>query len=107
LKLQSHIHSRASVRERSLATADQVTSLTGAVACLPGPVGEVGAIGQGVGVLGAGDPLAEGQQRGELVAGGGRIPSHAGPGSEVGAIGQGVGVLGAEFVLAGVQDLLS
>jgi hypothetical protein len=33
---------------------------------LPGPVGEVGAGGQGFGVLGAGDPLAGRQQRSRL-----------------------------------------
>ena len=44
------------------------------VSRLPGPVGEVGAGGQGVRVLGAQDPLADGQQRGVLVAGPGRIP---------------------------------
>ena len=32
--------------------------------------------GQGVGVLGAQDPLADGQQGGELVAGPSRIPAH-------------------------------
>ena len=67
----------------------------GRIPRLPGPGGEVGAGGQGVGVLGAGDPLADGQQRGVLVAGPGRIPRLPGPGGEVGAGGQGVGVLGA------------
>ena len=36
--------------------------------CLPGPVGEFVAGSQGARVLGALDPLADGQQRGELVA---------------------------------------
>ena len=47
---------------------------SGAIFCLPGPVGEVGTGGQGVRVLGAQDPLADGQQRGVLVAGGGAEP---------------------------------
>lgn len=38
------------------------------------PVGEVGAGGQGVRVLGAGHPLTHPKQRGVLVAGPGRIP---------------------------------
>ena len=56
--------------------------------------GEVAAGGQGVRVLGAGDPLADGQQRGELVPGPGRIPRRPGPAGEVAAGGQGVRVLG-------------
>jgi hypothetical protein len=35
--------------------------------CAPGPAGEVGAGGQGVGVFQAEDPLEERQQRGQLV----------------------------------------
>jgi hypothetical protein len=64
----------------------------------------VGAGGQGVRVPGAGDPLHEGQQRGELVAGPGRIPRLPRPGGEVGAGGQGVGVLGARDPLAEGQQ---
>ena len=45
-----------------------------AAVCLPGPVGEAAPGGQGVRVLGAQHPLTDGQQRGELVAGPGRIP---------------------------------
>ena len=41
------------------------------------------------------DPLLHGQQRGELVAGRGRVARLAGPAGEVGAGDQGVGVLGA------------
>ena len=40
-------------------------------------------VGQGVPVLGAQHPLADGQQRGELVAGPGRIPRLAGLAGEV------------------------
>ena len=60
--------------------------------------------GQGVGVLGAQDPLADGQQGGVLVAGPGRIPRLPGPVGEVGAGGQGVGVLGAQDPLADGQQ---
>jgi hypothetical protein len=61
---------------------------------LLGPAGKVAAGGQGTGVLGAGDPLDDRQQRGELVAGRDRIPRLPGPAGEVGAGGQGVAVLG-------------
>src|SRR6516162_8955697 len=71
---------------------------------LIGPAGEAGAGGQGVGVLGAQDPLADRQQGGELVAGPGRIPRRPGPGGEVGAGGQGLGVLGAQDPLADGQQ---
>ena len=71
---------------------------------LPGPVGEVVAGGQGVGVLGAQDPFVDGQQGGELVAGPGRIPGLPGPVGEVGAGGQGVGVLGAQDPFADGQQ---
>ena len=40
-------------------------------------------VSEGVGVLGAEDPLEDGQQRGELVAGRGRIPRLPGPAGEV------------------------
>jgi hypothetical protein len=58
-------------------------------------------------VLGAQDPLADGQQGGELVAGPGRIPCPPGPGGKVMAGGQGVGVLGAVCVACheSVRDL--
>ena len=59
--------------------------------------------GQGVGVLGAQDPLADGQQGGELVAGPGRIPRLPGPVGEVVAGGQGVGVLGAVGITVRVR----
>ena len=49
---------------------------------------------QGVRVLGAQHPLADGQQRGELVAGPGRIPRLPGPVGQVAAGGQGARVLG-------------
>ena len=52
--------------------------------------------GQGVRVLRAEDPLVHGQQRGELVAGGGRVPRLPGPVGEVVPGGQGVRVLRAE-----------
>ena len=48
-----------------------------------------------VGVLGALDPLEDGQQGGELVAGPGRVPRLPGPVGEIVAGGQGVRVLGA------------
>ena len=55
----------------------------GRVPRLPGPVGEVGASAQGARVLGAEDPLDDGQQRGELVPGPGRVPRLPGPAGEV------------------------
>ena len=70
---------------------------------LPGPVGEFGAGGQGAGVLGTQDPLADRQQGGELVAGVGGIPRRPGPGGEAGAGGQSVPVLGAVYVIFGVR----
>jgi hypothetical protein len=51
--------------------------------------------GQGVGVIGAEDPLADGKQGGELVAGPGRVPRIPGPVSEVRAGDQSVGAVGA------------
>ena len=73
-----------------------------AAAASPGvarEVGQVVAVDQGVGVLGAEDALGYGQQRGELVPGGGRVPRLPGPVGQAGAGGQGVGVLGAEDAL--------
>ena len=55
-------------------------------------------------MLGALDPLADGQQGGELVAGPGRIPRLPGPVGELVAGGQGVGVLGALDPLADGQQ---
>ena len=55
-------------------------------------------------MLGAQDPLADGQQRGELVAGPGRIPRRPGPAGEVVAGGQGVRVLGAQHPLLDGQQ---
>jgi hypothetical protein len=72
---------------------------------LAGPVREVGAGGQGVGVLCAEHPLADGQQRGELAAGGSRVPGLPGPVREDSAGDEGVRVLGAEIVLAAGEDL--
>ena len=54
-------------------------------------------------MLGAQGALEDGQQRGELVAGPGRIPRLPGPGGEVAAIGQGVGVLGTGHLLGNGQ----
>src|SRR5215472_13882858 len=62
---------------------------------LPGPVGEVAAGGQGVRVPGAGHPLLDGQQRGELVPGPGRIPRRPGPAGEFVAGVEGARVLAA------------
>ena len=59
---------------------------------------------QGVRVFGAEDPLADGQQRGELVAGPGRVARLPGPAGEVVPGGQGVRVLGAEDPLADGQQ---
>ncbi len=55
-------------------------------------------------MLRAEDPLADGQQRGELVAGPGRVPRLPGPAGEVGAGGQGIRVLRAEDPLAHGQQ---
>ena len=51
----------------------------------PSPDSEAGASGHSVRVLGAEDPFADRQQRGELVAGPGRIPRLPGPAGEVAA----------------------
>ena len=51
---------------------------------------------QGFRVVGAEDPLNDGQQRAELVAGPRRIPRRPGPAGEVGAGGQGIGMLGPQ-----------
>ena len=45
-------------------------------------------------------PLADGQQRGELVSRGGRVPGAPGPVGQVEPGGQGVGVVRAEYPLA-------
>ena len=55
-------------------------------------------------MLGAEDPLAHRQQRGELVAGPGRVPRLPGVVGEVGAGGQGFRVLGARDPLAHRQQ---
>ena len=62
---------------------------------LPDPVGEIGAGGQGILVLGAQDEFNYRQQRGELVASPRRVPGPPGPGGEVGAGVERTGVLGA------------
>ena len=59
---------------RGWAAARRTGRGPGRIPRLPGPAGEVGADDQGVGMLGALDPLADRQQRGKLVAGPGRIP---------------------------------
>jgi hypothetical protein len=71
---------------------------------MPGEAGEVDAGDQGFRMLGAQYPLADGQQRGEPVAGAGRIPRLAGVEGEVGAGGQGGRVLGAEHPLLNGQQ---
>ena len=55
-------------------------------------------------MLGAQDPLADGQQGGELVAGPGRVPRLPGPVGEVVTGGQGLGMLGPEDPLADGQQ---
>ena len=55
-------------------------------------------------MLGAGDPLADRQQRGELVPGPGRISRLPGPAGEVGADGEGGGMLGAQDPLPDRQQ---
>jgi hypothetical protein len=55
-------------------------------------------------VLGALDPLADGQQGGELIPCPGRIPRLPGPAGELVAGGQGVRVLGALDPLADGQQ---
>ena len=62
-------------------------------------VGEIVAVGQRVGVLGARHPLARRQQRGELIPRRG-IPRLPGPVGKFGSGGQRVGVLGAKHPLA-------
>ena len=72
---------------------DQLTLIT-LIFRLPGPVGEKGAGDQGVGVLGAKNPLADGQQGGEPGTSPGRIPALSGEASEFVAGAQGVGCSG-------------
>jgi hypothetical protein len=74
---------------------------------MPGPAGEVGAGVQGLGVLGAGDALADRQQRGELVAGLRPIPCFPGPEGKFSTGDQGAGVLCAERPFSGVENLLA
>ena len=71
-----------------------------------GPVGEVAAGGQGVGVLGADYRSLTRQQRGELVADRGRIPPPARSKRRGRRERPGCGVLGAEHPTAGIDDLL-
>src|SRR3954447_6690909 len=82
--------------------------LTGSSDCripgLPSPVGEVGAGGEGVGVFGSRDAFADGQEGGELVAGGCPIPSLPGVVGEVGACGEGFGVFGSQDAFADEQE---
>lgn len=61
------------------------------------PVGEVGADGQVVGVLGPGHPLTDRRGQHRRLVPRRRIPGHSGPVSEIGAGGQRVGVLGPEL----------
>jgi len=68
------------------------------------PAGEVGASGQGVGVLKAQDPLLDGQQGGELVARCSRVPRFQSPGGEVTASCQGVRVIGVQDPFADGQQ---
>src|SRR5438034_9112343 len=83
---------------------ESVLAASSGAARLFGPVGDGAADGQGVGMLGAEDPLGGGQQRGVLVARPGRIPRLPGEGCEVGAGVQGVRVLGAHDPLADGQQ---
>jgi hypothetical protein len=64
-----------------------------------GPGSEIGAVSKGGPVLGAGDPLADGQQYDVLVTGGGHVPGIPHPPGEVTAGGQGVRVLGPQYSL--------
>ena len=56
-------------------------------------------------MLAAGDPLADRQQRSELIPGGGRIPGLPSPAGQVGARGKCVGVLGAPGFFPRVKDV--
>src|ERR1700683_5437445 len=92
-------HRRARPRTRTSSPSRNGTSSTVATSCPTelrlqpsGPIGESGAVGQSARCLRAQDALADGQQRGELVAGPGRIPRLPGEVGESGAGGQGVRV---------------
>jgi len=76
----------------------------GAFFRLPGPGDEVAAGGQGFGVIGAQDPLLDGQQGSEPLPAPSRIPRRPGPVGEQAAGGQGVGVLGAQDLLVDGQQ---
>ena len=83
-------------RSRSGSSAVINSSAAAAVPGLPGPVGDVVAGGQGVGVVGAEDPLLVGQQRGEQLQCAAGVPGLPGPAGDVAAGGQGAEVVGAE-----------
>jgi hypothetical protein len=79
----------------------------GGIAALGGPVCDVVAGGQGVGVAGAQDGFPVGQQFLVQAQGGGGVPALAGPVCDVVAGGQGVGVAGAlDGFLVGQQLLV-
>jgi hypothetical protein len=60
--------------------------------------------GQGTGVLGAQDPLLQGQQGSELIAGPSRIPHPSGLNCQFVAGGQGLPMLGAQDLLMDGQQ---
>src|SRR5215472_7119813 len=96
---------RALSRPRSVAAGSfgppVARSPSGELAGLPGPGGEVGADGHGIGVFRARDTFADRKQSREQIAGRGRIPSLPSPMGEIGANGQGVRVLGARDTFPG------
>ena len=73
--------------EGSTGSEEAVTE-PGRVPSLPGPVSEVPAGVQGVGVLGAESLLSDGELGGEQVTGPGRVPRRPGPAGEAGTAAQ-------------------
>ena len=71
-------------RSRTGSSAANWSRAPAASPASPVQVARLARVAQGVRVLRAEDPLAHGQQRGELVAGPGRIPRLPGPAGEVG-----------------------
>jgi hypothetical protein len=59
---------------------------------------------KGLGVLGTADPLADGQQRGELVSRGSRVPGTPRPVGQLLACGKSVRVIRARYPLADGQQ---
>ena len=81
----------------------QLIASPGRISRIADVVGEVAAVGQGVGVLGPQDPLAHRHQRGQFIPRGGHIPGLPDPAGEFLPDGQGFGVFRAGYAPADLQ----